>query len=189
MKKQGIYIVNKKKMSLFVKKQSYHAQILSDSSSSFFKCLQYHFSQTKIDFPNNLKEYNQKLNKVKNPLSQRYLHLYEEMFHKPYKIQKFEFVDVALLASHFNIKLVFFVIDSQKKHHNLCHIKIITSYTIENFLPAFTYANQLSEREQFSLLALGPCAKTYCFLSNEIQAKHIFKHSFWPIKIEDKKLI
>ena len=189
MKKQDISIVNEKKMSLSVKKQSYQAQILSDSSRSFFKCLQYHFSQNNMDFPNNLKEYNQKLNKVSNPLSQRYLHLYEEMFHIPYQIKKFEFVDVALLASHFNIKLVFFVIDSQKKNHNLCHIKIITSYTIENFLPAFTYANQLSEREQFSLLALGPCAKTFCFLSDEIKAKHIFKHSFWPIKIENQKLI
>jgi len=180
-----VCIKDQQTLDLKIKKKSFFANPIQNRSVTFFNALKKHSLKNHLGLENNIRDYEKKLNKSKNPLSQRYLHLYEYQHKKSYKVTHFSFVDVALLASHYNLKFVFFIVDDQDKSQYHCHLKIITPYTIENFLPAFTYATQLSEVEQFSLLALGPCANTHCFISNELRTKEIFKTLFWPITLKN----
>ena len=144
------------------------------------------------DFPLSCAAYISDLKQTANPLAKRYLGHYNRQHKKAYTLnaQLLSQVDLALLTCHFNFKLAFFIpkSDSQKENKRDCRLTLLTSYTIESFLPPFTFENQLSESEQFSLLSLGPCRYTLCLLCDTLDEKNIIHGPFLSLRLQKGSL-
>ncbi|MEK9657299.1 MAG: hypothetical protein VW378_02860 [bacterium] len=154
---------------LFLKHRPYLFTRCHNSPLPFLKSLGHCLQPIMPDFPITAKAYLSSLNSSPNPLAQRYLAAYQSQHKRAYTLhvrsKTFLLADLALLACHFNIKLALFIPKSASNTDNAdCRLKLITSYTIESYLPTFNFDNQLSENEQFSLLRLGPCKFTLCLL-------------------------
>eukprot|EP01046_Picozoa_sp_COSAG06_P086352 COSAG06_NODE_32961_length_497_cov_1.165829_1_plen_151_part_10 len=151
--------MTKKDICLTLKHRPYYFSSEHESALPLLASLAKTASSLSAIFPEQTTAYTKSLQKSQNPLVRRYLQAHKKHHNSNYKLndQCLSQVDLALLAAHFNIKIACFIPKEKAcfDQKTDCRLKLFTSYSIETFLPAFCFDNQLTESEQFSLLKIG----------------------------------